>query len=310
MKVKKQYNRLDAGQSAFFARQLEFVKGQVYEVEYAKKMARTLFPVSFEGGPGIDTITYRMFDRIGMAKIVANYAKDIPRADVFGKEFTAKVRELASSYGYSIKEIRRAAQAGLDLNGRKAMAAKEAIMDLEDQIAFVGDSNFGLYGLLSHPNTNSATIAADGATSATTFASKDADKIIRDLNILANDPSEKTQGVEKADTLLLPVAQFNQIATTRLGTYNDKTILRFFLDNSPYVKNVFAVPALKGAGANSVDVAVAYARDPMKLELAVPSDFEQLPEQEEGLEIVVPCLESFAGVIMYRPMSVSIGLGV
>ena len=76
---------LDADGAVFFQRQLEHIKARSYDVRYAELKARTLFPVSNEGGPGVTTITYRTYDQVGAAKIINAYADDLPRADVAGK---------------------------------------------------------------------------------------------------------------------------------------------------------------------------------------------------------------------------------
>ena len=74
---------LDADGAVFFQRQLEHIKSKSYDVLYADLIARTLFPVSNEGGMGVTSITYRTYDQIGSAKIISAYADDLPRADEF-----------------------------------------------------------------------------------------------------------------------------------------------------------------------------------------------------------------------------------
>ena len=68
--------------SVFFARELDYVKSQSYDVEYPEFTALKLFPVSSEINPGAETVTYYSYDKTGMAKIISNYATDLPRADV------------------------------------------------------------------------------------------------------------------------------------------------------------------------------------------------------------------------------------
>lgn len=71
--------------SVFFARELDHVKAQSYDVEYPELTALSLFPQSSEADPGAETITYYTYDRTGLAKIIDNYSTDLPRADVTGK---------------------------------------------------------------------------------------------------------------------------------------------------------------------------------------------------------------------------------
>ena len=84
-----EFVNLDAGETVFFARELESKKSQTYDVVKAPLKAFELIPVSMDAGAGAETISYQQFDETGISKIIANYADDLPRADVKGKEFFA-----------------------------------------------------------------------------------------------------------------------------------------------------------------------------------------------------------------------------
>lgn len=295
---------LDANESIFFLRELDFIKSKSYDVQYPELKARSLIPVSFEAGAGAETITYEQYDQVGMAKIVSSYADDLPRADIKGKEFTSRVRSLADAYGYNIQEIRAAKMAGKPLEQRKANAAKRAMMQKEDSIAALGDADFGLIGLINHPNISSTTLPADGTGASTLWSTKTPLLIIRDLNKVANFIVENTKEVEQPNTMLMPVEKYNYIATTPVGDNADKTILKFFLDNSPYIKEVIPWNKLKAAGAGGLDRMIAYDKNPEKLTLEIPQDFEQLDLEQRGLEFLVPCHSRCGGVIIYYPLSV------
>jgi len=301
---------LDANESVFFLRELDFVKSKSYDVQYPELKARTLIPVSFEAGAGAETITYEQYDQVGMAKIVSSYADDLPRADIKGKEFTARVRSLADSYGYNIQEVRAAKMAGKPLEQRKSNAAKRAMMQKEDSIAALGDADHGLIGFVNHPNISSTTLPNDGTGASTLWANKTPAQIIRDLNKVANFIVENTKEVELPNTLLLPVEKYNYIASTPIGDNADKTILKFFLDNSPYIKEVIPWNKLKAAGAGGLDRMIAYDKNPEKLTLEIPQDFEQLDVEQRGLEFLVPCHSRCGGVIIYYPLSVAYADGL
>lgn len=305
----KKYVNLDANESIFFARELESVKAKSYDVQYAELKARKLIPVSFEAGPGAETIKYEQYDQVGMAKIIANYAHDLPRADVKGKEFISVVRSLGASFGYNVQEIRAAKMAGKPLEQRRANAAKRAIMQLENTIAFRGDASHNLGGLLNAANISEVTIPNDGTGASKLWSTKTPDQILRDMNLVANTPSELTKMVETPDTMLLPVAQFNFISSTRLSTASDTTILKYFLANNPYIKAIEPLNELDSFYAGDDGIFV-YKRDPEKLTMEVPQDFEQFPEQEQGLEFVVPCHARCGGVIVYYPLSIAFGKGI
>lgn len=301
--------RLDANETVFFQRELEAVKAKTYDVKYPELKCRRLIPVSFEAGAGAESIVYQQYDQVGMAKIISAYGNDLPRADIVGKEFVAKIKSLGCSYGYNIQEIRNANMAGKSLQSRKAAAAKRAVLQKENSIAYFGDASTGLIGFLNNPNV-SQTVVPVGVSASTLWANKTASEILVDLNGAANFIVESTNGVEIPDTLLLPLAQYNYIKSTPRSATSDTTILQYFLDNNGYIKTVEWVNELKGAGLSSKDVMVCYRKDPDVLTLEIPQDFEQFPEQEQGLEYVVPCHQRIGGVLIYYPMAVNIVSGI
>lgn len=299
------FKNLDAGESIFFARELEFVKSQVYDIKFPELKARLLFPIDFTVNAGAQTITYEQYSQVGIAKIISNYADDLPRADVKGTEFTSRVRTIASSYGYNYDEVQAAAMAGKPLATKKANSAKRAHMVLENRIAFFGDSTHNIPGFLSNANFSEVTLAADGTGSSKLFSTKDADKMLRDLNSLFTMVHTVSNGVEHADTLLVPISIFNLMAVTRIAN-TGISVMKWFLENSPHCKEVIWVNELKNAGTGgTIDKMVAYRRDPMALEMIVPSEFKQLPVQEKNLEYLVPTHHRFAGVLVYYPLSVA-----
>ena len=235
---------------------------------------------------------------------------DLPRADVRGKKFTSPVESLGASYGYSVQDIRAAAKAGKPLEQRKANAARRSIEQQINTIALFGNADHNLPGFLNNENVPVASVAADGTGSSTEWSTKTPDQVVRDMNALANGIVSTTKGAEVPTTLLLPLSQFTYIASTRMGDGSDTTILKFFLENSPFIREVDWVNELDGAGSGGADIMVAYRRDPDALTLEIPQDFEQFPAQEQGLEFVIPCHTRIGGVIFYYPLSASIGEGI
>lgn len=314
--------RADEGATAFFDRELEHRKARTYDVIRAPLKAFELIPVDSSAGPGAESITYEQYDSVGVAKVIANYATDLPRADVKGREFTARVKSVGNSYGYSLQEIRAAMMAGKPLEQRKANAAARAQREKWNRIAFYGDAVNNLQGWLTNGNIPAEDVAADGnegdASASTEWADKTPTQIVRDMNALANGIFDRTNGVEQPNTLVLPINQYTMIATTRMDSGTDTTILEFFLKNSPFITSVEWAAELSAAqlaanGLDSVfngDIMIAYRRDPDALTLEMPQMFEQLPVQERGLEFVVPCHSRIAGVIVYYPFSMAIGEGI
>jgi hypothetical protein len=301
--------RLDAGESAFFSRQLEHIQAQTYDIKFASLDARKFIPVNNSVHNGAVEYTYRQYTMYGMAKIISNYADDLPRADVKGEEFTSKIRSLGDSYGYSVQDMRSAMMAQVNLDGKKAEAARRAMEEKLDSIARDGDSSHGLTGFLGLSNTTSYTIP-NGASGAATWTSKTPDEIVDDLHGIANNIVSTTKGVERPDTILLPLAQYTLIASKRMGDGDSTTILKHFLSTSPFIKRVEPWHVLSAAGSGSTARMVCYRKDPNVLELIVPQEFEQFPPQERNLEVVINCHMRCGGVVCYYPLAISFGDGI
>lgn len=297
---KRVYTHLDADESVFFERQLESVKAKSYDKKFTQLKCRQVIPVSFEAGPAAETIKYEQFDMIGMAKIVRDFATDFKAADVKAKEFRSPVKSLGSAYQYSVQEVRAAKFAGKPLEQRKANSAKRAIAQSENQIAYFGDADHGLGGMMNNANVPLVVLPHAGAWSGLT-----PDQILANLNAIANNPIKVSNGVETPNTMLIPINEYTLIASTPRSATSDTTILQYFLTNNPFIKSVEWLEELKTAGAGSVPRVVAYNRDPDYLTLEIPQDFEQFPPQEKGLAFKVPCHQRIGGVLIYYPLSMA-----
>lgn len=302
-------NDANNNESIFFARQLDYVKSKAYDVKYPANNALALFPVSSEADPGAKTITYESYDMVGMAKIIANYADDLPRADVKGTETTIKVFGVGVSYGYSTQDIRAARMAGKPLTTRRAEAARRSHDNKINKLVFWGDEEYGIYGVLNHPNIPQYVLPEDGTGTSSKFEDKTAEQIIRDLNAAVSSIVEVTKGVEIPDTMLMPIKQYNQITGMLMPDSSGKTVLKFFEDNNPYIKSIKPVQELAGA-LDGEDVMIIYRNNIDALSIEIPMPFTQYAPQRENLEFKVPCESRVAGLMLYYPLSMCLVPGI
>jgi len=317
--------RFDSAEDAsvFFARELDYVKSQSYDVIYPEFTATELFPVSHDVNPGAETATYYSYDKTGLAKIIANYATDLPRADVKGKPITVPVKSIGTSFGYSVQEMRASRLAGKSLDVRKAESARYQNDFLANKIAWAGDEETGLVGVLSVGNDVPLyVIPANGVDEdgqpSTQWRHKTWDKILADVNGMQSYTAKITKNVERPDTLALPADVFMWISNCKIeGT--DTTVRKFILDNAPYLKNIVPASELQAdspetnpyaRGDSPQSAAFMFKNDPRKFTFEIPMDFYQYPLQPENLEIVVPCESRIVGVMIYYPLSMSIAVGV
>ena len=302
--------------SVFFARELDYIKAQSYDVEYPELTALTLFPISSEVNPGAETITYYSYDKTGVAKIINNYATDLPRADVKGKPTTAYIKSVGASYGYSVQEMRASRLASKSLDVRKAEAARYSIDYALNKIAWAGDKENGLIGVLSPENDIPLFTVPTGASGKTTWESKTADEILADLKEMQKQVSRTTKNVERPDTLVLPDDVHIEISTRQIPT-TGYTVKKFLLENSPYIKNIISAAELQAdAGETNPyseqgkNVALLFKKDARKLTIEHPLPFYQYPIQTKNLEVEVPCEARTGGAVIYYPLSALIAVGV
>lgn len=318
------------GNTAFFQRELESIKANSYDVLKAPLKGMTLVPVASTAGAGAESITYAQYDAQSIAKITANYADDAPRADISGKQFTAMVKSIRNSYGYSIQDIRAATMAGKNLEQRKADSAMRGQQELWNEILFYGDAEFNLQGWLTNPNITRVQATTNDLYQTTWFdddgqANKTADQILDDLNNLVEQVVVTTNERHRPDRIVLPVKHRSYIARARLAAGTDTTILKYFTDNSPYVTSPQSVISanelseaelarfnLSGSGAGQFEdnIMIAYENSENNLTFEMPVPFEDFPPQERNMEFVINCHSRVAGVIIYYPLSMAIMEGI
>lgn len=311
--------RFDSAEDAsvFFARELDYIKSKSYDKVYPELTALKSFPITHEVPEGAESMTYYSYEKVGMAKIVANYASDLPRADVKGTPTTVMIKSVGASYGYSIQEMRASRMAGKSLDTRKAESAKYAIDIATNKIAWAGDEENQLVGVLSTSNNIPLyTLSTSATTSSTAWKDKTAAEILDDINGMFSYQAEITQDIERADTLALPPSVFIDISTRQIPN-TGFTIKKFILENAPYLKEIVSAPELgaKNAttnpyAASGKNVAFLYTNSAEKFSLEIPMPFYQYPIQNRNLEVVVPCEERVAGIVFYYPLSALLAVGV
>ncbi len=295
MEKAKNITKLDAKESAYFIRQLEYLKSKSYDTKYKELRFSNFVPVSTEVPSGTETITYRKYSFIGMAKIISNYAKDFPRVDLYGEEFSRKVKDLGASFGYNLKEIRQAAITGNNLNPQRARIAQRAIMQLHQEIALWGSEEYNLHGFLNNDEITVSGIAK-------IFADLTPDEVLFEINAAITGIIVLTNGVENPNQILLPIAQYRSLASIRMTDGDSSTILKFLLDTNPGL-SIDWLAELAEAGDSGEDRMMVYDRDIDSVVCDIPVLYEQFEAEKENMEYKVPCHGENAGVVFYYPLS-------
>lgn len=303
----------DAQQTVLFARQLEAIESKLYEVKRRQLKYLPLLPQSSEPGPGAQKITYYLYDKIGAAKIIANPADDLPRVDIFATRHEGSIHPGGASFGYSTRELREAAFSNVPLDMMKVSAARRAMEELENRIAWNGDSTYGLLGLFSNPNVPQEEVALNEALTSRLWADKSADEIIDDVSDLLSSIRTVTRQVHQADVLLLPIAQYELIRRKRIGgLLPHMTVYQYLLDpeNGQGLSAIEAVPELEGAGEGGTDMMLAYENDSDVLENRIPMPMTMLPVQYRNLQLIFNLESEIGGVVVRYPLAIRKGYGI
>jgi hypothetical protein len=309
-----------------FARELEDIIKEVFEVEYPELRAREFIPER-SISPEALSFAYRMTNRVGMAAIINENGSDIPKVDVQGKEFQQNVVTWGASYDFTILDQMRSGRLGISIDALKAEAARWACEYFLEQLAAVGNSATGLVGITNAPGIQTATqvstgtwlaqIAAIGqatTTNATPPAVVVAQAICADVAAMKNLIFTGTEGIHTATDCLVPISIMNLLEVTPQSPgFNENTLLDFLEKTLKLKFNVW--PQLNAAdvsGTNGVHgMVVVYKKDPKVLNLMMAQQFTQLPPQQVKMAYEIDCYMRGGATQVRYPLAVATmkGLG-
>lgn len=294
--------RTDAKFTANLSRDLEHIRAQTYDIEYPEMKARQFVPVDGSVPSGADTVTYRQWDMISAAKIIHNYADDLPLVDSLVEEFTSPIHSVGNSYQYTVQDLRSSAMSGSGLDQRRARAARRSIEQGVENIAALGNTKAKLVGFAKHPNVSLiAPVTGTWATATGAQMVEDMNKFVTDL-VIAN------KETFLPDIILLDIASYNLFSNTRISTTGDTntTAMQAFLASNTYITSVMSWNKLGLADASDTGPrAICYKRDPEVLQLVIPQEFEEFPPQPKNMTFYIPCHARIGGVVIYYPLAVA-----
>jgi hypothetical protein len=303
-------NDADAG-LGFVESTLTFVEAKVYETQYRHIVYQDIVPVSNEAGEGATSVTYYSINGATMGKFIGSNAIDVPLSDIATSQTIVPVELGAVGYKYSDEELRQAAMLNRPLPQMKANLTMRGFEEHAQRACFDGDSSKGLEGLLDNSNVPASTVVDPG--SGTEWVNKTPAQILADVNALFAQVFEVTKQVEKADTLLLPTAQWSYIANTPRSDNSDTTILQYLVQNSTYINSVDdikSLPELVGKGAASTDRMMVYTKNIDKVVFHIPMPFRIEQPVRKTLGYEVPAVYKLSGVEFRFPLSAAYADGI
>lgn len=266
----------------------EVLKRPMPEITYAQ-----MIPVDTSAPAYAPSVTFFTQDSVGRAKFINGKGDDIPLVNIMRTKFEQTVNDAAVGYSFSLTELGAAQQYGQSLSSDGAMAAREAYEMLVDEVAYTGNTQLGVQGLL---NTTGITTIAAG----TTFAAGTPQQILAIINGALTAIMTGSQGIERADTVLLPLAAYGDIATRQIAPESSMTILQFIQQGNVYTAMTGRPLTIMGTHRLTTSM-VVYRRDPQVLKLHMPMPLQFIQPQARNLDIVVLGMFRFAPISIRRP---------
>jgi hypothetical protein len=298
--------RLDDATVGAFQRRLEVIEADIDREETAELPFADgrIVPLDIQNTPWAASTTYRRLSRVGFFKLVRSYFTDIPIINLLSEEFTQKVYKWAAAYYFSDDDIEASSRQDFNLESEDIAGVVESSRQkLNDLIAF-GDKALGMAGFVNHP---------DAMHSYSPFklnASSTPRQCLAVLTDAVTAIVEATQQVEKPNTLLLPLRQYNYLVSTPWSDQMGSSILKQFLENSPHIKDIEPLNELAGAGQDGLDIMMVYRRDKQKVKAKIMQPLTWLQMQRKGLGYERPAVLKYAGVVLRRPMSIHVVAGI
>lgn len=297
-------NPMDSFQAnlGFVERQTSHIESEVYRTRYPELDYASLVPVVTEAHPFAKSVTYYDIDGTGKAGWINGNAKDIPVVGTMLGQSETAIHMGGIGYDYGWEEVNQAAMMGMNLASEKAYYANRAYQEHMYNIALTGDTQKGFEGLFNYTGVSSASVAADGTGSSTLWSTKTGDQIVRDFNAGLIGIHSSTNTVEMADTVLMPHERFQFLATTRLGSVSDTTLLEFIQKTNVYTAqtrrqlDIRGVRGLLTAGAGNTARMVTYRKSPQVLKMHLPMPHRFLPVQQDILRYVIPGVYRVGGL--------------
>ena len=296
----------------FLESQIAHIEREAYAIRYPEIQYPQLVPISTEAPAWARTITHYSTDQYGEAEWFAAAAQDMPLADVTRDQHNVNVEMFGIGYGYNSEELGQAMLVpGTNLSADRAGAARRAAEEKLDDIVLNGDSEQGWDGLMNHSSVTKSDAPATGTSSSTEWKNKTPDQIIAEINALLSGIYVDTKQVEMANTLLVPVKVYTDLASRRLTDSNGMTLLEYIMKSNVFRAStggnlmIRTVRGLENAAAGNKGRAIAYRRDPMILKFHLPMPHRFLDVYRTGpMTYIVPGIMRTAGLEIRRPKAI------
>ena len=134
---------------------------------------------------------------------------------------------------YTVPELVKSQKLGMDIDSQKVDAMNlKRNMDL-DQLVYIGDPSLNVTGLINSVGlVGSVTNVSNGAAGTPQWNTKTADEILKDVNDLLTSTWQASGWKVFPSRVLLPPSQYGYIATAKVSSAGNQSILSYVLENN------------------------------------------------------------------------------
>ncbi len=238
----------------------------------------------------------------------------IPGVSINGQKIVLPLRLLAREISFTSVELERSQLTGQPIDTQKTDALNTLYQMNTDQMVYIGSSDVGATGLVNSLDVTAAAVAT-GVSGSKLWVNKTPDEILADVNTLITASWQASAFAVCPGKLLLPPAQFAYIASQKVSSAGNVSILKFLQENcislsvNGKMLDIQPVKWLVGAGVGPTDRMVAYtdAEDRVRFPM-VPIRRETAYYQ--GIRFTAPYLWAFGEVEIVYPETVRYGDGI
>lgn len=238
----------------------------------------------------------------------------IPGVSVNGKKIVLPLRLLAREVSYTSVELERSQLTGQPIDTQKMDALNVLYQMNTDQMVYIGSTDVGATGLLNDANVSIDAVAT-GLSGSKLWSTKTPDEILADVNALLIAAWKAAAFAVCPSKLLLPPVQFGYLASQKVSSAGNVSILKFLQENCISLQingkmlDIQPVKWLTGAGAAGVDRMVVYTNEEDRVR------FPMVPIRREtayyqGIRFTAPYLWAFGQVEMPYTETVRYGDGI
>lgn len=285
----------DANETAMFQRGLESIKAQAFDVLYAPFKGRSVAPVASDTDPYADAIVYQSYDMVGEAKIVSNYADDLPLADMIASESTRRLVTIADAYHYSLLDLGKMAR-GRPLPEGRAQAARRAIEQKLEKVIALGSSPHNIPGMTAYPSVPVVAGIGPAWTGATTT------QILTDIRALVSSVTTGTQNVHTVNKMIVPNSVY-EILSFKLIDNTSMSILTWLRDPANMGLTVESWEVFATAGVGSTTRIMVGQFDASICRTEIAQELKVEPGQADNLAVKFPMHLRTAGFVINYPLA-------